>query len=1050
MCKKIILTFVFIISVFLMQSVLFGKEIEKTGKKQDVELDMSIVTKKPVTKVEPISVKPTLDYHDFRFQIELQVDKKREEQIDYLNNLIRLESEGSNELAGFLHRLGELYWENAQSFSFKAFGLDDKLHSAKTEAERIQYIERKRKFFKQSKKYREKAIRLYMQVINDFNFYSRMDEVVYSLAYNLDEEKKSAEALVYYRKLIKNHPDSKFIPDGWLAFGEFYFNEGNVDKALASFKKILKFPNSRIYGFALYRIGWCYYNIGEFPNSLKMFKMVIELGKAGTKKHQKSRITLQKEARKDFVLVYSHVGTAKKAKSYFSRVGRSVDMPFMLEYLADLFFLQGKDDECISLYRELVGMNKKTEKQIFYNQRIMEATVRTEKKDLILKEIVQFKNNLHLYLKQYNTQAKDLLVKEEVKGVPTQLWETVIYAEKMLRNLALIYHKEARKTLSDDTFLVTGELYEHYLSFFPNSKYAYKIRFYNAELLYRVAEFERAANNYNAVLMMDPEKGKFRDQAAHSSVLSYEELMKKPKGSRHITKKDTDNLQVEDIPDIEKGLLNACEQYLKYLPEGKYKPDILYKVAHIYYIHNHFNEALTRFEQFIATYPDHKLSEYAANLILDTYNLKKDYENLYLKCEDMISKNVNPNPEFKKKLYVLMEGAAFKRIEGNKVKKDDKKMAEEYMVFVQQNKGSKYSDKALYNAALRFDKASLPLKAISSREQLVKEYPKSSLTEKTAFLLAGGYEDIAQYKKAASMYENYMKKYPKGKNIKDALINAAIYREALGHYKKAIKLREQYLDKFPKTDESHLIFFSIASVQEKQKKPKNANKTYKKYMKKYSKKDINKKLQSLLNIGLNHKKMKDHKKADKYFLKTVRTFAKLQNKSSGLLTHEGIETGAQAAFLLAENDYKSFSKIKISGTGKRLEKSLGKKADALDKAEKSYRKVVGFKHAEWQVASLYRIGELYMEFAKSLMEAPVPRKLTESQRDAYRQLLQEKAVPIEDKAVDGFSKCLIQAFKFSIYSDWTQKTLTALNRLRPSEYMFNAELISESSFVDSI
>jgi len=66
---------------------------------------------------------------------------------------------------------------------------------------------------------RNHAIKLYQTILKQYPRYERMADVLFYLAFNMDELGQKMNALKVYRKLITAYPDSPFIPDAWLAFG---------------------------------------------------------------------------------------------------------------------------------------------------------------------------------------------------------------------------------------------------------------------------------------------------------------------------------------------------------------------------------------------------------------------------------------------------------------------------------------------------------------------------------------------------------------------------------------------------------------------------------------------------------------------------------------------------------------------------------------------------------------------------------------------------------------------------------------------------------------
>ena len=93
--------------------------------------------------------------------------------------------------------------------------------------------------------------------------YPRLDEVLYFLAENLSKrDRNDPDALKAYRALIERFPKSRFIPDAWMAVGEYWFDKStgkdraaNLKKALGAYRKAAEYQESSVYGYALYKQG---------------------------------------------------------------------------------------------------------------------------------------------------------------------------------------------------------------------------------------------------------------------------------------------------------------------------------------------------------------------------------------------------------------------------------------------------------------------------------------------------------------------------------------------------------------------------------------------------------------------------------------------------------------------------------------------------------------------------------------------------------------------------------------------------------------------------
>ena len=153
--------------------------------------------------------------------------------------------------------------------------------------------------------------------------------------------------------------------------------------------------------------------------------------------------------------------------------------------------------------------------------------------------------------------------------------------------------------------------------------------------------------------------------------------------------------------------------------------------------------------------------------------------------------------------------------------------------------------------------------------------------------------------------------------------------------------------------------------------------------------------------------------------------------------------------------------MEIKGNGKQQKKALVRKLKVLKELENSYREIFPLKQLDWILAALFRIGELYRNVAESFINAPCPKAIKLSAKeleltvdevcDEYAELLQEKAMPIEDKAVAAYELTVERAKEFQIANEWTRKNLHALNKLRPDEWPIHrdVELLWDSNAVET-
>src|SRR5712692_8659804 len=835
---------------------------------------------------------PALQYDQFRLAVELQVSSKRHEQIESLKKILHLAPD-TKEIAGLLFRLGELYWEESKSFCFEANRKDDELITARNRndpagAQRAR--DEKEELSAKSKQFSTLAIDRYSDIVQKYKDYERTAEVLYVLGQNLMQAGEERRALVAYRRLVDKYKKSKFYPDALLAFGEYYFNSSKgkrdlLEKALSYYKQAASSPENQAYGFALYKQGWCPFNLADYQKAMDLFKAVVLYGEyAGDSAIEKDagksgKGTLVKETRNDLVRAYARYGTPADAKAEFAKVASKPDDRFlMLKQLSNLYYEDGKDREAALTFNSLIRDRPLSPEAPGFQGKIVDCVLRAGNKKMTVEQVRRL-------VKIMEDVEKASVVKDDKdKKALTDAREL---SERTLSNLAVNWHNEAKKTRDDETFLLAHEVYSDYLTLFADNPKAYDMRFFWAELLNdNLQKFDRAADEYTRVVMQDVKQiegggkpGKWLATAAYNAVLAYDEMVKKAEESGKLKPEPAGDIHKKlTIPPQKKALLEACERYLKYVPNGQRRVEIAFKAANIYYHHNFFDEAVLRFSDIALKYPDHKFEngdragEISANLVLDSYNLLGDWARVNQWARKFYSEPKLATGKFREDLAKLIEQSAFKLIAQLEAKKEFGKAAEAYLSFVGEFPKSEIADQALFNASIDFFNAKMLDKAIETRNRIMRHYPKSKFLPACEYANGEAREAIGDYEEAARAYEGYASGYEKslsaadkaavkkGKGLKKrgktaaaaekpkeaaqdwdetkaqiALFNAGVFREGLGEHRLALRDREHFLELWPDGKDSEAVFLSIADLYERSGADSKAIKQLEEYQKKYFK-----------------------------------------------------------------------------------------------------------------------------------------------------------------------------------------------------------------------
>ena len=748
--------------------------------------------------------------------------EKRDEAIKQLNDLIKDYPEGPRK-AEVYRRLAELYWEKAKGIKdviMKEFNkATDKYYEINDPNAPMPELD-----LKPSWVWNNKAVDICDYIIKKYPTFSGIDEVYFFMASNLMEIGQPLRAVRYYKLVVEKYKNSKFAADAYFQMGEYFFNNNNVFKAIPNYKAIIdKFPENKFYGFALYKYAWCMYNVGEYEKSVKLFQQVVQVA------DKIKDVDLKENALNDMVAPYAESGTVADAERYFKTIVKEKKYFIaVLIRLAGIYFEQDRSKEAITIYKKLQKEAPEHPRGPTWQKQIVESYKKLNSKDDVRREILQL---VKLY-----ADENAVWVKANKKD-ETTLESARQTAEAALRILTVEYHNEARKTKSDTTWKIVGELYPIFLKYFSKSEASYDMRFNYAEYLYDHKKYNEAGEQYQKVADLNP-KGHHFEDASYGAVSCFgallEEDQKKAKEAaknriRKAKKEGAGQIQAnmvktaddkdaakrdviakefkpKKIPELHQKYIKACDTYIKNIPRSKYLVDIIYQQAITYYAFNHFDKAVPVFEMIVKKYPRHKLAEFSADLIMDSLNMSKDWEAINNKSREFLRNSalLSGRNRLKKDLEKFKEMASFYASDIPHKNGKSLESAERYVAFVTEFPNSKFNDVALYNAIVYYQKGGDLYKSIRVQERFLREtgkiYDKSRLKDKVMFGLAKNYEAIAYYDKAAQLYIDFVEKAPKAEKAGDAVYNAAVLFESIGETEKAIDNYRLFVDKYAKEE----------------------------------------------------------------------------------------------------------------------------------------------------------------------------------------------------------------------------------------------------------
>ena len=435
-------------------------------------------------------------------------------------------------------------------------------------------------------------------------------------------------------------------------------------------------------------------------------------------------------------------------------------------------------------------------------------------------------------------------------------------------------------------------------------------------------------------------------------------------------------------------------------------------------------------------FPRSQYALQAGELILDSFNRAKNYENIETWARRLKSAPAFAGDTNQKKLDTLIVQAVFKQGEQKSAAGEYGEAAKAYLRAAREFPKDPRAAQACVNAELAAQKAG-DTATLKEAAQLVggKDYrdkpeaPQGAWIAATTFQAMGLFSEAAEFDETiASLADRDHPNYQKFEHSKDAAFNAVVLRTATGENDKAITDGNKFLAAYGTTTDADEVVFQMGKAHQNAGRNKEAADLYRRYLSKAKNQDH--RVQGYVLLAQALVKNGEEKNADEA-LKAAVQIGRQRSKDLG---PDGKYAAAHARYMEGERVLAKFDAIQISGDVKQLSTRLKQKAELLKSASTIFLDVVSLNVAEWTTAALFQIGHTYETFAKAMKDAPPPSGLSDAEKEAYQAQIDGFVVPIEEKSLDAYENGWKKAVDIGIYNQWTAKMREALGRLNAELY----------------
>jgi TolA-binding protein len=950
-------------------------------------------------------------------------DQKRDELIADLQRMIA-RAEGPAK-ADLRFQLGEYWWEKSRAAALQEMkDFDDayaRWSAAREQKGAAQAGPPPRQLARSSEGYRKQALATYRELLDRYPRYPRRDEVLFVAGYNLYESGDKAQAMESYQALVRDHPQSKLLPDALVHMGEHYFAVNDLARARTAFQRAADLGLPKISSFALYKLAWCDYNAGDPAAAIAKFQRVIAYSdvQARMESAQRDRIQLKSEALKDVVLSYARLDLVEPAIAYLEQQGGDRAAEYV-ERLAGAYFEAGKFERAVRVYRLLEEKAPMHPHAAAWQQKILLACDKLSRRDEVVAQMRRLVN-------EYGPQSRWARINALDKAALAEAFEL---AESALRGLVEDYHQEAVRTRNPVTYRLARDIYRQYLETYPRSASARRLRFYYAENLYALQEWEAAAAQYDQVAQEDP-RGEYAVRAAFDQILALEKRVAADSGAPRKA-----DVAQEPIPPLQAKLLAACERYLAVAPGAKDEIAIRYKAALIHYDHRHYAEAARRFDEIIARWPADAFAQKAADLSMSILEAQREW----LALSELASRFhgdgrlAPPGSELWRRSAEVAENARFYYVmDLYENRRDLPAAAVELRKFVELYPKSRNAAIALNNELVIAEKADRLDLVIKAARQLLRDHPGAdeAILKPALLSLAAAATRTARFAEAAEARLAFADRYRRDPRAPDQLVAAALWKEALGDAQGAGALWRRYLKEYPGRPDAARVAFDLGVLFERRGEWGRAAEHWSAFLRGRARSARpGALLLARYRLGLALRALSKHDRRAAAALSEVASrFSALPEAEK---IPEVVEAAAHARFLALEAQLAEFVAIDFNLKRQSQQvRALQLKNARMARLVQACAEVIRAGSPSWSEAALTRLGEAYRNFNRALLQAPLPPGLDPAERELYRAALEEQALPLEDKAAEAFRKALETGAKIGVYGEWTLRAQELLAEDQP-------------------
>ncbi len=625
-----------------------------------------------------------------------------------------------------------------------------------------------------------RTIDLYQRVLTNYPESEVEDVALYSLGYALNEVGDQHGAITNYRRLLNQYPDSPLAAETFVRAGDHYFDSFVFDSAMVYYDRVMDHPgaNSTVFQFGLYKLGWTYYLLNDYPSSIAVFAYLIE----DTGKMEElglGRGSAMVDEATEYIahsFMEQQMGPAvQMASNFLDGFDRPEITVAVLRRMGDFYIEQGYWNEAVAAYTALLSRDAYSTDAPFIQARIAAAY---EGSGDMLAAVQARETLVETYgrVGDWASHSQDSTRFAEVDSIRAAALEQ-----------AITYHLSTAAQLPEDQAGLTSHYQnlisrlQTYLTEYGDRRVAYDYRFYLGDAFYAVGDYMNAGDAYLEVAY-DNSSTQKQETALGNAFTSYYSAY-------------TQSV-VPDSALLRDKLKETAYFYTSHYPAGQYADQFLFATASSYYNAGDYENSREIYARIYNEYPRSQYVARAARYVASSFEAQKMYadaEQWYGRAADAAALT---GEDLGEDFDLLAASAAYLDAENLAASEDTATLlaaAARFEESARAHPGTEVAPNALFDAGETYGKAGDLLNAIRVFTDLANLYPDNPLAPQGLLRAAFLATEAKDYIRAGETYLEAYNRYPTSEEMAGAIYSAALSFEEGGSVDRAMTVYDRII-----------------------------------------------------------------------------------------------------------------------------------------------------------------------------------------------------------------------------------------------------------------